>query len=108
MAQECEPDMPLSYIRILLELMLAHLEGGESRISLTQKDLLERTGAEQSSLSRALSVLSNSRRSVNAEPYNLAESFPDPRDRRFRIVRLNDRGIGLLNKIVTSLDEVKH
>lgn len=103
LADECEPDMPLSYIRILEAIMHAHLETDGSRYALTQQELLERTGAEQSSLSRALSVLTNSRRSLSAEPYYLVETCPDPRDRRFRLVRLNNRGVALLTKVISAL-----
>jgi hypothetical protein len=104
-AEECEPDMPLSYLRVLVELMLAFAEGGESRYSLSQKDLIARTGGEQSSISRAVAALTDSRKALVAEPYEAADSRPWVMDRRYRVVRLNGKGLAMLRRIVALVEK---
>lgn len=89
--EEIDPELPIGYFRTMLELMIAHIDTGKSRIDLTQKDLIERTGMRQSSISRAVNVLD--------DEYEVADNMPHPLDRRFRHVRLNPKGRALMAKI---------
>jgi DNA-binding MarR family transcriptional regulator len=95
--QEIDPDMPIGYLRTMLELMVAHIDTGHNRIDLTQKDLLERTGIQQSSLSRAVNALDSD--------YDIADNLPHPMDRRFRHVRLNPKGRAMMGKIIEVLKD---
>ena len=45
--QELDPDMPIGYLRTMVELMIAHIDTGPNRVDLTQKDLIERTDKEK-------------------------------------------------------------
>jgi DNA-binding MarR family transcriptional regulator len=100
---EIDPDIPIGYFRTMVELMIAHIDSGPNRVDLTQKDLLERTGMPQSSISRAVNALSDNRR--EGEGYNIADNVPHPLDRRYRHVRLNPRGRALMGKIIEVLRE---
>ena len=108
LAEACEPDMPLSYMRVMTELFLAHLEGGGSRSEMTQKELIERMGnPNQSNVSKAVQALSSKRRGEVATPYELVESFPHIQDRRMRVLRLNQRGKALLHNMLLVLNSDK-
>lgn len=98
-----DPDVPMGYFRIMLELMIAHIDTGQNRIDLTQKDLLERTEFEQSSVSRAINAMANSRRTKHAPAYNIVSNVPHVQDRRYRNVSLNPKGLALMRKIVAAL-----
>ena len=106
-AKECEYDMPLSYVRVLVELMLAFAEGGDARYSLSQSDLIERLGAGQSSISRAVAAMTDARDAKVAAPYEVADSRPWVMDRRYRVVRLNHRGLVLMRQILAVLEGAK-
>lgn len=98
-----DPDVPMGYFRIMLELMIAHIDTGPNRVDLTQKDLLERTDFEQSSVSRAINAMANSRRTKHAPAYNIVSNTPHTMDRRYRQVALNAKGQALMRRIVEAL-----
>lgn len=98
-----DPDIPMGYARIMLELMIAHHDTGPNRADLTQKDLLERTDFEQSSVSRAVNAMANSRRTKHAPAYNIVSNVPHTMDRRYRSVQLNGKGQALMRKLVEAL-----
>ena len=101
-----DAEMPLGYLRVLLELMLLQIDTGPTRYAVTQKELQDRTGNEQSSVSRAVSALCEQRQGLTkASAYGLAEQFVDPEDRRRRIVRLSSEGRLMLSHLIRILEE---
>lgn len=98
---ELDPEMPIGYLRAMVELMIAHIDTGPNRIDLTQKDIIERTGMAQSTVSRAVNALADSR--THGNPYHIADNMPHPMDRRYRHVRLNPRGLAVMRRIVETL-----
>lgn len=107
LSEECEPDMPLSYLTVLAEILIAHATAGK-RLELTQSDLLQMLYDgnlnKKSGLTRAIQALSRSdRHAIQALPYDMIETKTDPLNRRRKLIMLTERGRALLANIILIL-----
>jgi DNA-binding MarR family transcriptional regulator len=107
LAHQCEPEMPLSYVQVLAEIMIAYASEGQDRLELSQRDLLERMygsdDSKQSNVNRAVLALTLKGRHGKKPAYDMLELVPHPQDGRLKIIKLNARGKAVLQNIIVIL-----
>jgi DNA-binding MarR family transcriptional regulator len=94
--EEVDPEMPVNYVMTFL--LIALNEGA------TLKDLQDKAGLEQSTVSRNVAALSERHR-AGKPGYDLVEVRPFPDNFRFKCVTLKPKGRALVRKLNASFDK---